>query len=96
MSLCVQKNFGKIWLHNGFVKINGEKMSKSLNNSFFLKDALKDFMGEALRFYLLSSHYRAHFNYSLDDLENVKNAWISFIVLKKTCCGKNPRFWNFK
>ncbi|ELL0782375.1 cysteine--tRNA ligase, partial [Campylobacter jejuni] len=63
-----KRKLANIWLHNGFVKIDGEKMSKSLNNSFFIKDALKEFMGEALRFYLLSSHYRSHFNYSLLDL----------------------------
>ncbi len=76
-------NLAKIWLHNGFVKINGEKMSKSLNNSFFLKDALKEFMGEALRFYLLSSHYRSHFNYSLIDLSNAKKRLDKFYRLKK-------------
>lgn len=78
-----KKKLAKIWLHNGFVKIDGEKMSKSLNNSFFLKDALKDFMGEVLRFYLLSSHYRAHFNYSLSDLENAKKRLDKFYRLKK-------------
>lgn len=77
------KNLAKIWLHNGFVKIDGEKMSKSLNNSFFVKDALKEFMGEALRFYLLSSHYRSHFNYSLADLENSKKRLDKFYRLKK-------------
>lgn len=77
------KTLAKIWLHNGFVKIDGEKMSKSLNNSFFLKDALKDFMGEVLRFYLLSSHYRAHFNYSLEDLQNAKKRLDKFYRLKK-------------
>lgn len=88
-----KRTLAKIWLHNGFVKINGEKMSKSLNNSFFLKDALKDFMGEALRFYLLSSHYRAHFNYSLDDLENVKKRLDKFYRLKKRLAvGKSEDF----
>ncbi|MGE4473606.1 MAG: cysteine--tRNA ligase, partial [Sulfuricurvum sp.] len=48
----------KYWMHNGFVTIGGEKMSKSLGNSFFLKDALKAYDGEVLRFYLLSTHYR--------------------------------------
>ncbi|TKX30012.1 cysteine--tRNA ligase [Campylobacter estrildidarum] len=78
-----ERSLAKIWLHNGFVKINGEKMSKSLNNSFFLKDALKDFMGEALRFYLLNSHYRAHFNYSLEDLYATKKRLDKFYRLKK-------------
>ena len=55
------------WMHNGFVNINGEKMSKSLGNSFFLKDALKEYDGEVLRFYLLSTHYRSNFNFNRDD-----------------------------
>lgn len=73
----------KIWLHNGFVKIDGEKMSKSLGNSFFLKDALKLFMGEVLRFYLLNSHYRAHFSYTLKDLHSCKKRLDKLYRLKK-------------
>ena len=73
----------RIWLHNGFVKIKGEKMSKSLNNSFFIKDALKDFNGEVLRFYLLQTHYRSDFNYALSDLEVAKKRLDKFYRLKK-------------
>ena len=58
----------RYWMHNGFVQIDGTKMSKSLGNSFFLKDALKVYDGEILRFYLLSSHYRANFNFNEEDL----------------------------
>ncbi len=58
----------RYWMHNGFVQIDGTKMSKSLGNSFFLKDALKVYEGEVLRFYLLSSHYRADFNFNEEDL----------------------------
>ncbi len=58
----------RYWMHNGFVQIDGTKMSKSLGNSFFLKDALKVYDGEVLRFYLLSSHYRANFNFNEEDL----------------------------
>ncbi|MDL0103075.1 cysteine--tRNA ligase [Campylobacter felis] len=77
------KDLATHWLHNGFVNINGEKMSKSLNNSFFIKDALKEFSGEALRFYLMSVHYRAHFNYSLEDLALCKKRLDKFYRLKK-------------
>ena len=81
---CAFKSeLAKIWLHNGFVNINGEKMSKSLNNSFFIKDALDEFQGEVLRFYLLSTHYRAHFNYSKQDLEAAKKRLDKFYRLKK-------------
>lgn len=58
----------RYWMHNGFVQIDGTKMSKSLGNSFFLKDALEVYHGEVLRFYLLSSHYRANFNFNEEDL----------------------------
>lgn len=72
-----------IWLHNGFVKIDGEKMSKSLNNSFFVKDALKIYDGEILRFYLLQTHYRADFNYNEDDLDAAWRRLDKFYRLKK-------------
>lgn len=77
------KELSKYWLHNGFIQINNEKMSKSLNNSFFVKDALKDYQGEVLRFYLLSSHYRANFNYSIDDLNASKKRLDKIYRLKK-------------
>ena len=73
----------KYWLHNGFVQVNNEKMSKSLGNSFFVNDALKIAPGEALRFYLLSSHYRANFNYSIADLLASKKRLDKIYRLKK-------------
>nr|WP_314380399.1 cysteine--tRNA ligase [uncultured Campylobacter sp.] len=73
----------KYWLHNGFVQVNNEKMSKSLGNSFFVGDALKIAPGEALRFYLLSSHYRANFNYSITDLLASKKRLDKIYRLKK-------------
>ena len=78
-----ERELAQIWLHNGFVKIDGEKMSKSLNNSFFIKDALREFAGEVLRFYLLQTHYRAHFNYSEQDLESAKKRLDKLYRLKK-------------
>lgn len=71
------------WMHNGFVTINGEKMSKSLGNSFFLKDALSVYDGEILRFYLLSSHYRSNFNFSEIDLLVSKKRLDKLYRLKK-------------
>ena len=62
----------KYWIHNGFVNINGEKMSKSLGNSFFICDALHHYDGEILRYYLLNTHYRAPLHFSDDDLKNSK------------------------
>jgi len=73
----------KYWMHNGFVNINGEKMSKSLGNSFFIKDALKEYDGEILRNYLISIHYRNDFNFNEEDLLNSKKRLDKLYRLKK-------------
>jgi cysteinyl-tRNA synthetase len=75
------------WMHNGFVNIDGEKMSKSLGNSFFLKDALKEYDGEVLRFYLLSTHYRSNFNFNTQDLTTSKKRLDKIYRLKKRLFG---------
>ena len=75
------------WMHNGFVNINGEKMSKSLGNSFFLKDALREYDGEVLRFYLLSTHYRSNFNFNTEDLATAKKRLDKIYRLKKRLFG---------
>ncbi|MBT0612404.1 cysteine--tRNA ligase [Campylobacter hyointestinalis] len=77
------KNLAKYWMHNGFVQVGNEKMSKSLGNSFFIKDALELVPGEALRFYLMSSHYRANFNYNIEDLKSSKKRLDKIYRLKK-------------
>ena len=73
----------KYWMHNGFVQIDGEKMSKSLGNSFFLKDALKVYDGEVLRYYLNSVHYRNDFNFNEEDLLTAKKRLDKLYRLKK-------------
>lgn len=75
------------WMHNGFVNIDGEKMSKSLGNSFFIKDALKVYDGELLRFYLLSTHYRSNFNFNEEDLLVSKKRLDKLYRLKKRLFG---------
>ena len=75
------------WMHNGFVNIDGEKMSKSLGNSFFIKDALKVYDGEVLRFYLLSTHYRSNFNFNEEDLQASKKRLDKLYRLKKRLFG---------
>ena len=86
------------WMHNGFVNINGEKMSKSLGNSFFLKDALKEYDGEVLRFYLLSTHYRSNFNFNTKDLDTAKKRLDKIYRLKKRLFGlaQNSELTEFK
>ncbi len=77
----------KYWIHNGFINVDGEKMSKSLGNSFFLKDALKAYNGEVLRFYLLSTHYRGDFNFNEEDLIASKKRLDRLYRLKKRIFG---------
>ena len=90
------QELAKYWMHNGFVTINGEKMSKSLGNSFFLKDALKKYDGEVLRFYLLSTYYRANFNFSEEDLLISKKRLDKIYRLKKRVYGSKTSTVNKK
>ena len=71
---CTGKQFVKYWLHNGFVNINDEKMSKSKKNFFTIKEILKNYSGEVIRFFLLKSHYRTPLNFSFDGLDEAKTA----------------------
>ncbi len=87
---CGRHELAKYWMHNGFVNIAGEKMSKSLGNSFFIKDALKVYSGEVLRFYLLGTHYRADFNFNEEDLLASKRRLDRLYRLKKRLFGMQP------
>lgn len=80
---CTGKEISKYWMHNGFVNIDGEKMSKSLGNSFYIKDALKHYHGEILRNYLLGVHYRAVLNFNELDLLSSKKRLDKIYRLKK-------------
>ncbi len=80
----------KYWMHNGFVEIDGEKMSKSLGNSFFLKDALSIYDGEILRYYLGSIHYRNDFNFNEEDLIIAKKRLDRLYRLKKRIVPSTP------
>jgi len=66
--------FVNYWLHNGFLNVDGEKMSKSLGNFFTIRDVLKHFDGETLRFFMLRTHYRSPFNFSDAHLEDARSA----------------------
>lgn len=88
------QTLAKYWIHNGFVTINGEKMAKSLGNSFFIKDALRNHHGEVLRFYLLSTHYRAGLNFSEEDLLASKKRLDRLYRLKKRIAQMQPKAQN--
>ncbi len=62
------EKFVNYWLHNGFVRINEEKMSKSLGNFFTVREVLKSYSGEVIRYFIIASHYRSPLNYSEDNL----------------------------
>ncbi len=68
------ESFVNIWVHNGFVRIDEEKMSKSLGNFFTVREILKRYQAEDVRFFILASHYRSPLNYSEDNLDIAKSA----------------------
>ncbi len=68
------EKFSNIWMHNGHIMIDEEKMSKSLDNFFTVREVLKIYQPEVIRYFILSSHYRSPLNYSQENLENAKSA----------------------
>ena len=75
--------FVRYWMHNGFITVNNEKMSKSLGNFFLLRDILAKFPGEVVRFYLISTHYRSPIDFDDNKLEvaakslnRIRNAYL--------------------
>ncbi len=63
-----------LWMHNGFVRVNEEKMSKSLGNFFIIRDVLRVFDAETIRFFIIRAHYRSPLNYSEDNLRDARHA----------------------
>ena len=66
--------FVNYWLHNGFLNVDNEKMSKSLGNFFTIRDVLRRYDGETLRFFMLRTHYRSPFNFSDANLDDARTA----------------------
>ncbi len=66
--------FARYWIHNGYINVKGEKMSKSLGNFFLLREVLERFEGKVVRFFVLSSHYRKPIDFSEDELNQAKAA----------------------
>ena len=71
---CNDEKFVNYWMHNGFVRVNEEKMSKSLGNFFILRDVLDSYRAEEIRYFIVSSHYRSPLNYSEEQLDNARSA----------------------
>ncbi len=68
------KPFVRYWMHNGFITINNEKMSKSLGNFFILRDVLKKYPGDVVRYYLIATHYRSPLDFDHEKLEEARKA----------------------
>ena len=68
------EKFARYWLHNGFITIDNEKMSKSKNNFFTVKDILREFPGEVIRFFILQTHYRSPLDFSDERLHEAQTA----------------------
>ena len=66
--------FARTWMHNGFINVDNEKMSKSLGNFFTIRDVLQSFDAETVRFFVVRSHYRSPLNYSDVHLTDARNA----------------------
>jgi len=68
------KPMAQVWMHNGFVRVDNEKMSKSLGNFFTIREVLKAFDPETVRFFIIRAHYRSALNYSDAHLRDAKGA----------------------
>ena len=79
------KDFATYWMHTGSLRIDQEKMSKSLDNFITIKDALKSFSSEVLRYFLISSHYRSPMNYSIDGLTEAQASLDRLYTALKDC-----------
>ncbi len=71
------------WLHNGFVNINHEKMSKSLGNFFTIRDILNQYDAEVVRLFLLSTHYRSPIDFSDANLKDARAGIDRFYTMKE-------------
>ena len=85
------KQFSNYWMHNGYINIDGKKMSKSLGNFFTVRDILKEYDGEIIRFFMLSAHYRSPINFADTLMAQAKSA-----VERVYTCIENLEFLKEK
>jgi len=92
---CNHQKMANYWVHNGFVNVDNEKMSKSLGNFFTIKKILEQFNGEVIRFFILKSHYRSPLNYSDTNLVDAENSLKKiYISLRDYNCIEIAIDWN--
>ena len=86
--------FVNYWMHNGFVRVDEEKMSKSLGNFFTVREILKKYDAEVVRFFILRAHYRSALNYSDAHLEDAKSSLTRLYTALKDQTDKTEVDWN--
>lgn len=86
------KPLANYWMHNGFINIEGEKMSKSLNNFFTARDILKEYDSEAIRFFFLSKHYRSPIDFNREIIQESETAVNNFYTALKAIEFKEDEF----
>jgi cysteinyl-tRNA synthetase len=88
------KKFVNYWMHNAFVRVDEEKMSKSLGNFFTVRDVLKKYDPEVVRFFILRAHYRSPLNYSDAHLDDAKAALTRLYTALKDSNSETALDWN--
>jgi cysteinyl-tRNA synthetase len=88
---ATSRPFVNYWMHNGFVRVDEEKMSKSLGNFFLIRDILKRYDAEVVRFFILRAHYRSPLNYSDAHLDDAKQALARLYTALKANPGAAAR-----
>ena len=89
-----QCQFVNYWMHNGFVRVDDEKMSKSLGNFFTIREVLKKFDPEVVRFFILRAHYRSPLNYSDVHLDDARHALTRLYTALKGVAGEVAVDWS--
>jgi cysteinyl-tRNA synthetase len=82
--------FVRYWMHNGFIRVDNEKMSKSLGNFFTIRDVLKEYDAEVVRFFILRAQYRSPLNYSNEHLNDAKSALTRLYTALKNYTDVQP------
>jgi len=92
---CQMANY---WIHNGFVKIDDEKMSKSLGNFFTIRSVLEKYQAEVIRFFILKAHYRSPLNFAQKNLDESKQAITKlYLSIRNSKVNKEYKInWNLK
>jgi cysteinyl-tRNA synthetase len=87
---CNDQTFVNYWIHNGFVRVNEEKMSKSLGNFFTVREVLQVYQPEELRYFIVASHYRSPLNYADEQLDNARAALTRFYTALRALPEASP------